>query len=96
MNSEWSWVIVCNFSYLFRPKLTSCMVKWSRPSVNYVNINTDGSYIIDINKVEAGGIIRKINGAMVMAFAKSVQFLTNNYSEAKATLFGITWYCDNE
>ncbi|OIT30903.1 putative ribonuclease h protein, partial [Nicotiana attenuata] len=96
MNREWSWVTVCNFSYFFRPKLTSCLVKWSRPPVSSIIVNTDGSYITSINKAGAGGIVRKEKGDMVMAFAKQFQFLTNNYSEAQAALFGITWCCDNQ
>lgn len=47
------------------------------------------------SKAGAGGIVRKGNEDMVMAFAKSVQFLTNNFSEADAALFGITWCCEN-
>lgn len=30
-----------------------------------------------------------------MAFANPVQFLTNNFNEAQAALFGVNWCCDN-
>lgn len=33
---------------------------------------------------------------MVMAFAKPIQFLTNNYGEAQVVLFRITWCYDNQ
>lgn len=41
-----------------------------------------------------GGVVRKRNGQMVMSFSTLVHFLTNNYSEVQAALFGILWCSD--
>ncbi|KAG5572275.1 hypothetical protein H5410_062041 [Solanum commersonii] len=45
--------------------------------------------------VGIGGIVRETNGKMVMAFAKSTQYSTNNFCELQSTLHGIEWCHDN-
>ncbi|XP_060170402.1 uncharacterized protein LOC132601318 [Lycium barbarum] len=95
MDSSWNWNTICHISESYKPQLRSIMVLWNCPGDNEWKLNTDGSYIADQGKAGAGGILRKSNGHMVMAFASPVHFTTNNYSETQAALQGIQWCLDH-
>lgn len=39
-----------------------------------------------------GGVVRNINGELIMAFVKALQFCTNNQSEVQVALHALQWY----
>lgn len=91
MEESWNWNTVCQVAEKYKPQLKSTMVMWEKPKGNEWKLNTDGSFNSEEGKAGAGGIVRKRNGHMVMAFATPVHFYTNNYSEVKAALHGVQW-----
>ncbi|KAM3327099.1 hypothetical protein P3S67_002225 [Capsicum chacoense] len=93
MEDHWGWNIICNISMNYKPRLISTLVKWNKHGDDLI-LNTDGSYMMSTRKSGAGGIVRRRNGSMIMAFANPIHFSTNNSSEAEAALFGILWCYD--
>lgn len=47
----------------------------------------------ELRRAGLGGVVRKGSVEIVMAFAKPCQFLTNNYNEVEAAMFGLKWCC---
>ncbi|XP_060195293.1 uncharacterized protein LOC132624546 [Lycium barbarum] len=92
----WNWSKVCLMAENFKAVITSKMIKWIKPLGNAWKLNTDGSYMKNHNKAGAGGIVRNGIGNMIMAFSYPTQFCTNNYSEAKAALIGISWCVNHQ
>ncbi|OIT31712.1 hypothetical protein A4A49_20252 [Nicotiana attenuata] len=72
------------------------MVTWINPEEDNWKLNSDGSCMMMMGKAGAGGIVRRGNGDMVMAYANPIQFLTNKFSELQAALFGIIWCCEQQ
>ncbi|OIT05818.1 hypothetical protein A4A49_61584 [Nicotiana attenuata] len=98
MDWNWTWNNVCKVAEDYKIQLKSIMVLWEPPNSNQWKINTDGSFCANADKAGIGGVVRKRNGQMVMAFSAPVHFLTNNYSEVLvllSTLFAILWCCDH-
>ncbi|XP_060200109.1 uncharacterized protein LOC132628341 [Lycium barbarum] len=91
MNEDWNWEFVCDIVINYRTRISSKLVQWECPEQYSFILNTGGSCYPSLTRAGAGGIIRKRNGDMVMAFAKPLQFLTNNSSELQATLYGLKW-----
>ncbi|KAK4363062.1 hypothetical protein RND71_018303 [Anisodus tanguticus] len=58
------------------------IVRWTRPPIDWIKLNTDGSHNSD-DSIGAGGIIRDSNGQIIMAFAKYLGKGNNNFTEAK-------------
>ncbi|XP_059289597.1 uncharacterized protein LOC132043134 [Lycium ferocissimum] len=59
-------------------------------------LNTDGSTMEGIRASGIGGIVRKGNGRMIIAFAKHIEFTTNNSCELQAAMHGIKWYKEQQ
>lgn len=93
MEDHWSWITVCNIATSYRPRIISKMVKWNSCDDTII-LNTDGSYMKSSGKAGAGGIIRRRNGDMIMAFANPLKFSTINLSEVIAARDGIQWCCE--
>ncbi|XP_059306517.1 uncharacterized protein LOC132057959 [Lycium ferocissimum] len=94
MDTTWIWDKVCYIVEQYKPRITSMMVHWDRPQGNKLKLNTDGSFIGSSKSAGIGGIVRKGNGDMVMAFTKSVDFSTNNSCELQVAVCGINWCCE--
>lgn len=77
----------------YRPRLTSCIVKWNKHDEDLI-LNNDGNYMISTGRAGDGGIIRRENGNIVMVFANPIHFLTNNFRVVSAALFGVSWCYD--
>ncbi|OIT31215.1 hypothetical protein A4A49_62182 [Nicotiana attenuata] len=95
MDWNWTWNNLCKVAEDYKIHLKSTMVLWEPLDSNQWKINTDGSFSANTGKAGIGGVVRKRNGQMIMAFSAPVHFLTNNYSEVQAALFAILWCCDH-
>ncbi|KAK6796411.1 hypothetical protein RDI58_004112 [Solanum bulbocastanum] len=93
MQDQWGWTNICSIAMMdYKLKLTSKMVKWNIHGDDLI-LNTDGSYMISLGRAGVGGIVRRRNGNMVIAFAKPIHFSTNNFSKACAAFLRISWCC---
>ncbi|XP_060200767.1 uncharacterized protein LOC132629038 [Lycium barbarum] len=72
------------------------MIYWDRPEGETWKLNTYGSTMEGSRSSGIGGIVRKGNGRIVMAFAKHIQFSTNNSCELQAALYGLQWYNEQQ
>ncbi|XP_059315569.1 uncharacterized protein LOC132066235 [Lycium ferocissimum] len=96
MEQEWSWEVVCDMALNRAPmqihqNTSPGPIRTEMPEHSSYILNTDGSCSSSLAIAGAGGVVRKRNGEMVMAFAKPIQFLTNNSSEIQAALYGLKW-----
>ncbi|XP_060202647.1 uncharacterized protein LOC132631065 [Lycium barbarum] len=91
-----NWSRICSSMEAHKAVLTSFPVVWSKPLVNTIKINTDGSNMVLCNKAGIGGIARNSRGDIIMAFAKAVQFCSINSAEIQAASFGINWLNHND
>lgn len=71
-------------------KIECIIVKWIRPPMGWIKLNTDGSHN-SVDSIGAGGIIRDSNGKIMMAFAKYLGIGSSNLAEAKAIIYGLQW-----
>ncbi|XP_060216473.1 uncharacterized protein LOC132643957 [Lycium barbarum] len=96
MNFDWEsrWPEICNTLMNSRDEFKCTIIKWERPELNWVKLNTDGSKFGD-GHIGAGGVIRDFAGHMHMDFTKSLDTGSHNYAEAKASLFGLRWCKEN-
>ncbi|XP_060216835.1 uncharacterized protein LOC132644267 [Lycium barbarum] len=94
LNINWAsnWPEICNTLMNSRDEFKCTIIKWERPELNWVKLNTDGSKYND-GHIGAGGVIRDYAGHMYMAFAKSLDMGSHNHAEAKAALFGLRMVC---
>ncbi|XP_015075436.1 uncharacterized protein LOC107019451 [Solanum pennellii] len=67
------------------------MVKWLKPANQWLKVNTDGSALMNLGRLGAGGILRDKHGKLVMAFTTPLGEGTNNKAEIEAAIFGLTW-----
>ncbi|MCD7459100.1 hypothetical protein HAX54_040100 [Datura stramonium] len=74
-----------------RPSIISIPITWIKPIGNWLKLNTDGCSNISKNATGIGGTVRNNNGVLMMAFAKGLQFCTNNSAELRAALEGLLW-----
>ncbi|XP_060183166.1 uncharacterized protein LOC132613134 [Lycium barbarum] len=91
VNEGWNWELVCDIAINYRQSITSKLVLWECAEQYSFILNTNGSCSPSLSKAGAGGIVRKINGDLIMASAKPLQFLTNKSSEIQAALHGLKW-----
>ncbi|XP_060197735.1 uncharacterized protein LOC132626759 isoform X2 [Lycium barbarum] len=91
---KWPWHELCKQIMLLSPKIDCIIVRWIRPPLNWIKLNTDGSHNCE-DDIGAGGIVRDSNGNLIMAFAKSLGKGSSNLAEAKAALYGMKWCISN-
>lgn len=72
-----------------KPTTKRIQVKWERPTIGRLKVNTDGSYLVDSNKEGIGGVVRDHQGELIMAFAISVECNNNNSAEALEAQFAV-------
>ncbi|KAH0698186.1 hypothetical protein KY290_014401 [Solanum tuberosum] len=68
-------------------------VKWLKPSISFVKINSDGS--CKDGYCGGGGVIRDHSGSLVFAYPLNLGQGTSNWAEAKALLYGVQWCISN-
>lgn len=85
-NMQWKYIYDRMVSLI--PRIKSISVKWMKPAINWIKVNTDG---ISFNDGTTGseGIVWDHETNIVMDFSQQLDNGTNNCSEAKATLFGV-------
>ncbi|KAK4733754.1 hypothetical protein R3W88_008015 [Solanum pinnatisectum] len=66
-------------------------VIWKTPSTNRYKLNTDGTALLNPEKIGGGGILRNEHGDMIYAFAIPLGEGTNNQAEAQAANYGLHW-----
>ncbi|OIT08132.1 hypothetical protein A4A49_15874 [Nicotiana attenuata] len=71
------------------------MKVWEKPSQGYVNVNSDGSSLINPGRIGAGLIIRDHNSGFIHAMAAPLGEGTNNIAETEAAFLGIQWCLNN-
>ncbi|XP_059287186.1 uncharacterized protein LOC132040553 [Lycium ferocissimum] len=80
-----SWIAICQAcEHNFQQK-DSTIVKWIRPQMNTIKLNSDGSCLN--GKCGGGGIVRDYNGRVIFAYAIPLERGTSNLAEAAALLF---------
>lgn len=84
IDMSWSWLQLCNHIERYRPTISSRAVIWDKPPDGWLKINIDGSSQIRTKIARIGGIVRNKNGELIMAFAKNLQFCSNNQPEVQA------------
>ncbi|XP_060184706.1 uncharacterized protein LOC132614307 [Lycium barbarum] len=95
LDYKWDWNKICKFAEAIKPSFTGVMVTWMRPEGEWIKINTDGSSNSTKNTVGMGGVVRNGNGEIIMAFANSLNFCTNNKAEVEAAEYAIQWCFSN-
>ncbi|XP_060170383.1 uncharacterized protein LOC132601300 [Lycium barbarum] len=75
-----------------RPRFSSILVKWEKPPNDWLKINTDGSSNSSMQMAGIGGVARSTCGEIIMAYAKSLQFCTNNRAKVEVVEYAILWY----
>ncbi|KAK4374201.1 hypothetical protein RND71_004878 [Anisodus tanguticus] len=91
IDHTWDWKGICREVETLRTRITSQMVIWEKPQDDWIKINTDGSSNNRVDTAGIDGVVRNRNGEIIMAFAKSLQFCTNNSAEVEAADFAIQW-----
>lgn len=94
INATWGWKTMCHKAEAYKYKITSIMVYWDKPEGETRKLNTDGSSMEGSIKEGIGGIVRKGNGDMVMAYSKHIQFSTNISCELQAAYHGLKWHSE--
>lgn len=69
------------------------MVKWIKPSISFVKINSDGSCKDGI--CGGVGMIRDWEGHLIFAYSLKLGVGTSNWAEATALLYGVNWCINN-
>ena len=55
-------------------------VKWNKPDLNWLKLNTDGSALGN-SELAGGGLIRHHNGCLVKGFARAIGIATSVEAE---------------
>ncbi|XP_059292579.1 uncharacterized protein LOC132046049 [Lycium ferocissimum] len=71
----------------------SVAVKWIKPPLLFVKLNSDGSGVGSSSG--GGGVVRDSMGNFIMSFILPLGIGTSNTAEANAFLFGLKWCIDN-
>ncbi|OIT37319.1 putative ribonuclease h protein [Nicotiana attenuata] len=87
IGDEWS--DICNLSNIPLDEVSIIAVKWIKPPILFVKLNSDGSCVN--GECGARGVIRDCIGNFMMAFSKPLGQGTSNWAEACALLFGSNW-----
>ncbi|XP_070034378.1 uncharacterized protein [Nicotiana tomentosiformis] len=76
------------------PTIIGKAIWWGRPPDGWIKINIDESINKTMKTAGIGSVVRNRNGELITAFAKALQFYTNNQSEVQAALHALQW-CKN-
>jgi len=69
-------------------------IAWSKPAQGRVKLNTDGSSLGNPGVSGAGGVIRDMQGALLLAFSKNLGYGNSTYAELRALMEGVK-HCKN-
>ncbi|XP_060177777.1 uncharacterized protein LOC132607713 [Lycium barbarum] len=86
-----NWRGICNLIEAYKTRLSNRPVIWDKPPHSVIKINIDGSSLAQFGKAGIGGIATDSNGDIIMDFAKSLPYCSNNSAEIKVASFGISW-----
>lgn len=95
INLEGSWVALTETIERYRPKVNWRQVVWSKPPINTIKVNTNGSFDNNTGKAGISGVVRDHNGDFIMAFSISIQCSSNNIAKAVTAYYGILWSTNN-
>ncbi|PHT42837.1 hypothetical protein CQW23_16862 [Capsicum baccatum] len=74
-------------------KLDMAKVKWLKPLISFIKVNSDDSYKEGFYR--GGGMIRDHRGHFILAYSLNLGQGTSKWAEAKALLYGIEWCVAN-
>ena len=69
-------------------------VRWEKPQVGWVQLNTDGSTIGNPRRAGGGGIIRDVPGRWIAGFSRNIGLSTSFMAELWALRDGLI-LCNN-
>ena len=69
---------------------TNIQVKWTKPPMGWLKLNTDGSNVGNLGIASGGGLIRNENGDWVMGFARSLGITSGVMAKLWALKDGLT------
>nr|XP_016448725.1 PREDICTED: uncharacterized protein LOC107773821 [Nicotiana tabacum] len=85
------WPVLCGRMERLRPLQSWKQVLWKPFTRGTLKVNIDGSYSKKNGKAGIRGIVRDINGDLMMALSLPITCDSNNMTEAKAVEFGGKW-----
>ncbi|XP_075076726.1 uncharacterized protein LOC142163350 [Nicotiana tabacum] len=89
------WNSFCDTLTRLRPGYKSFVVRWLKPDMGWVMLNTDGSFLQREGKASLGGTVRDEYGDIIMAFSTPATAQNHNIAEAQAALCGLNWCKQN-
>ncbi|XP_075086341.1 uncharacterized protein LOC142169044 [Nicotiana tabacum] len=91
IDTNGTWSNLCTLMEKLKPAVVCTPVRWIKPALGWIKINSDGSFIRTSRKAGIGGIARDNSGDFVFAFSIPIQANSSSQAEATTVRFGIEW-----